>query len=97
MLITDAMNASAPLPDKSGARAARNAGATARGADTDGVVISADALAAAERARFEVLAGQGDIRQELVAQAKEELARGAHRIQQVVVEVARKMFPLVTP
>lgn len=95
MPIIEAIGANVPLPDKPAARLARDAESTVRAAAADGVVISADALAAAERARFVIVGGQGDIRKELVAEAQADLERGAYRIQQVVVQVAQRLFPLV--
>ena len=65
-------------------------------APADGALISEEALAAAEAARFAVLSATGeDIRSELVAQARENLEKGVYRIQEVVIQVARNLFPAI--
>ncbi|HNR32113.1 MAG TPA: hypothetical protein PKI11_14580 [Candidatus Hydrogenedentes bacterium] len=98
MSIIDAIAANTPLPDKPGSGPARTATAPRRASGGDGVVISEEALAAAESARFSVVAaGNRDIREELIAEARADLERGAHRIQEVVMQVAQRMFPLVEP
>lgn len=63
----------------------------------DGVVISDQAMAAVEAARFAVLTpGEIDIRSELVAKARENIEQGVYRIQKVVIEVAKHLIPALT-
>lgn len=77
------------LPGGSGNRATLEVSAP-----VDGVIISDAAMAAAEAARFAVLSvGDQDVREELVAKARESIEQGLYRIQEVVVEVAKHLIP----
>ena len=69
----------------------RDEAVAAASADTDDVLISSEAQAAAKLASLVALAKQNDIRQDRVEQAKQALAQGTHRKPDVVAELAERI------
>jgi len=59
--------------------------------ESDDVLISSEAQAAAKLATLITLAKQNDIRQERVDQAKQSLAQGVHTKPEVVAELAQRI------
>lgn len=59
--------------------------------ETDDVLISSEAQAAAKLASLVALAKQSDIRQDRVEQAKQALAQGDYKKPDVVSEVAKRL------
>ncbi len=62
----------------------------------DGVEISAQASrAAAVQNAVQAASNQSEIREELVAEAKDRIEQGAHRLQEVVLQVAARVAQFV--
>ena len=64
-------------------------------AETDDVLISSEAQAAAKLAGLVALAKQEDIRQDRVEQAKQALASGNHKKPEVVAELAQRLSKFI--
>ena len=66
------------------------------GPSTDGLDISAQAAqAAASATRAAAAEGQSEIREERVAEARQRIEEGTHRLQEVVLDVAARLSKFV--
>ena len=62
----------------------------------DGIEFSGEAQQASQVARFKELSPGDVIREDRVAQAKQNLEQGVYRIQEVVLQVANRLAALVS-
>ena len=73
-----------------------NAPAPSTGPSTDGLDISPQATqAAAAATRAAAMDGQGEIREERVAEGRQRIEEGTHRLQEVVLDVASRLSRFV--
>lgn len=63
--------------------------------ESDGVLISSEAQAAAKLASLVAMAKLADIRQDRVEQARQALAEGMHKKPEVVAELAKRLSKFI--
>lgn len=69
--------------------------APSTGPEPDGLQISPQAAQAAAAAHVAATDGHSEIRQERIAEARQQLEKGTHRLQEVVLDVAARLSKFV--